>query len=539
VILWLLSLSCLAGVIWCLIHPPPRYDTTWNLLLTFSLGIWAATLYKLFRQLVRDQGSSLSIVGRIFNPSWRQGRIENPSYDKKPLDAALAVRRSSSSQPALPTEAVILWTALLAFTGLAAVRPGGATVTAEADAAGEGRPVAQLQEGSTWVKVFNDNGSGMIVSSPLVVDDRIYVAVAHQKGLDKFGVVHCLDRNTQEVLWSFDHEGDMKPVFSSPRLAEGRLFIGEGFHDDINCRLYCLDARTGKLCWPPFQTNSQTESSPCIVGGKVYFGAGNDGIYALDAATGKKLWQFPENPAQAPLLRVCASPSVAGGRLFAGSGIDRNRPQDPGETAVFCLDAGTGKLAWKVPVELPCWAAPVAAGEHVIFALGNGDVFEDARNPAGAVLCLEARSGRLVWRQDVPNGVLEKPAVDAHRVYFGSRDGHCYCLSRADGKELWKKPLGSPVVAALALDSCPSCGRAANVFAISTRGRVSCLDPYTGKIHWSYAELEPNAAHICSSPTVMVRHEPAGDRRRIYFGAAMHNLTVPALYCLEDLLPER
>jgi outer membrane protein assembly factor BamB len=377
-----------------------------------------------------------------------------------------------------------------------------------------------------------------------VAGDRIYVAAAHQRGgLDRFGVVYCLDRDTQEVLWAFDHDGAMKQVFSSPRLADGRLYIGEGFHDDPDCRLYCLDARTGRLCWPPFPTRSQTESSPCVSGGKVFFGAGNDGVYALDAATGQKRWQFPEKPDGSPLLRVCASPTVADDRLFVGSGIDRFRPQDPGETAVFALDAETGRLLWKVPTSLPCWAEPVVFADRVVFALGNGDVFQDAQEqtPAGLLLCLEARTGREVWRYDVPNGVLEKPAVDAHRIYFGARDGHCYCLSRFDGAELWKKPLDSPVVASVALDACPQCdcGRVTNVYAISTAGRVYCLDPYTGKVHWSYDGLADSAAFVCSSPTVVLTQRATGDHRHIYFGAALHNLTVPALCCLKDFLPDR
>lgn len=498
VVLWVLSLACLAGVAWCLLfQPPARFDTAWNLLLTLSLGIWTATLYRAIRPLLARGGSAMA------------------------------------------TEGVILWTALFAFTAFAAARPGGQSVVSHSGAAGEGRPTAQFQEEAYWIQTFTGNGGGMVVSSPLVAGDRIYVAAVHLKGFQQFGVLYCVDRNTRDVLWTFDNDGDMKPVYSSPRIADGWLYIGEGLHDSADCRFYCLDAQTGKPRWPAFQTSSQTESSACIHDGRLFFGAGNDGVYSLDARTGKKLWQFPENPGQSPLLRICGTPAAEGNRLFAGSGVDRNRPDDPGETAVFCLDPATGRQIWKVATNLPCWAAPVPLGEHVLFALGSGDLFTDAPKPAGAVLCLEAATGREVWRVEVPNGVLERPAHDAHRVYFGSRDGHCYCVSRSDGKELWKHDLGSPVVAAVALDGCRDCARTTSVYAVSANGRVSCLDPYTGKAHWTYSGLEQNSASVCSAITVSVRHEKEGDRRRLYFGASLNDKTVPALVCLEDLLPER
>jgi outer membrane protein assembly factor BamB len=499
VLLALLSAICLAGVVWYWLHPPPHRDTTRDLLLVLALGVWAGAVYKLGRALLRP------------------------------------------SRPAVPIESVMLWVALAAFIGFTAARPGASSATANPDAAGAGRPVARLEEADTWMRLFNEQGGGMIVSAPLVDGNRIYVAVAHQKGAEYFGALYCLNRFTQEVLWSFDNDGDMQPVFSSPRLADGRLYIGEGFHNSIDCRLYCLDARTGKLCWPPFATRGQVESSPCIHGGKVFFGGGNDGLYAADAATGKKLWQFPENPDTLPLLRVCAPAAVAAGRVFVGSGVDRNRPGDCAR-AVFALDEATGKQLWRVPVNLPCWAEPVVLGERVLFALGNGDVFSDATDekPGGAILCLEAATGREVWRYDVPNGVLEKPAVDAHRVYFGARDGHCYCLALADGAELWKQSLGMPIVASVALDSCPGdCGRVNSVYAITSAGRVNCLDPYTGQLHWSYRGLEQNEAVVCAAPTILVHQRPGGDRRYIYLGAGLQNGAVPALFCLKDFLPDR
>ena len=100
---------------------------------------------------------------------------------------------------------------------------------------GNADPVPLLK-GVVW-EFSKDQGS--FSSSPLVVGDRIYQAAFHQSGFSAFGALYCLNRsNGKELIWKFDDEGDMKPIFSTPCLEDGRLYIGEGFHQDSNCKLY-------------------------------------------------------------------------------------------------------------------------------------------------------------------------------------------------------------------------------------------------------------------------------------------------------------
>jgi outer membrane protein assembly factor BamB len=507
-VLVILSLSCLAAVGLYWLNLTEAADPTWDLLLVVSAGIWVGTLYKLWR--------------------------------------AVAYRRGAAAS-ALPIEAVILWTCLCGFVAFAAMSPGLPAALGQGDAdsissdfgptSGGDQPALAKFRSVELAPLTSQAGSGLVVSSPRVVGDRVYVSVAHKAGLDTFGAVYCLDRNSRKVLWAKDDDGGMKQMFSSPWVEDGRLYVGEGFHDDKRCKLYCLDAATGNKLWD-YQTDSQTESSPCVAGGKVFFGAGNDGVFALDAKSGSKLWQFPAAGGKKGLLRVGASPVVVGGRLYVGSGVDRNSPEDPGETAVFCLDADTGGLVWKVPVSLPAWGAPAVAGDRVYFGLGNGDVFTEADAPAGTMLCLDVKDGRKVWEVKVPGGVLEQPVVDRQNLYFGSRDGHCYCVNRYNGAEQWKASLGSPVIAAPALDHTSTSRYSGSVFVVAKSGRISCLDPATGKAFWTYHDLEKTGrAHLSSAPKVVVSSGPDGERRQIFVGAALESLSLPALCCLEDILP--
>lgn len=518
VVLWIMSLSC-AGIIglyaafWDF---PSHLDVAWGLFLTFTLGIWLATLYKTYR-------------------------------------AVVGLRRIA---PELSIEGLILWGALIGFAGLAAERGGlgrGADTSGSVSSgdakAGDG--VLHPAEFVRTVWEFRSPERGGFVSSATLHADYVFIAAAHPT--IKKGTLYCLDRRTGQKVTSFIDGGEFMQPYSSPFIADGHLYIGEGFHTDPDCKLYCLDLRDLAQQDPAkrklrvanrFTTTSQTESSPVVASGKVYFGAGNDGFYCVEAVTLQERWRFPKDPTKGRLLRFGGSAAVHDKRVYVGTGVDREQKEDKGETAIFCLDADSGELIWKIPTDLPAWGAPVVVDDRLYYGIGNGDVVTDALDatPAGAMLCLDAKTGKQLWRVDVPNGILERPAVDRHHVYFGCRDGYVYCLSRFSGKERWKTDLGSAIVTAPALAKCSDCEATAAVYVIATAGKVCCLDPGTGRVQWTF-NLEGRSAHLASSPRVEVVPTADGDRRRIYFGAALGagpNLTGQAVvYCLEDRVCER
>jgi outer membrane protein assembly factor BamB len=445
---------------------------------------------------------------------------------------------SLAMNPGRSTEGVILSAVLLGHLGVAALqwRSGGDVTGAAESGTVTGPRVAELV-GLRWD--FKAQDPGLFVSSPLVHGDRLYAAAACP-GL-KVGTLYCLDRFSGKKIWEFMGVpgSDLKNMISSPCLADGRLYLGEGFHDDPGCKLWCVDAATGSLLWH-FQTKGQTESSPTAVAGKVYFGAGNEGLYCLEAVSGKELWRYPGREYEGRLLRFGAGPTVVGDRLYAGTGIDRNTGStDPGETALFCLDAHTGKLIWKAATRLPAWGPPVFLGGEVFLGIGNGDVFDDAKEPSqGGVLCHDAKTGDEVWQVSLGNGVIDRPAVDERSVYVGCRSGHVYCLDRKEGKRRWKTALDSPVVAAPALAQW--CGQTDSVFAVASKGKVCCLDPHTGEIHWTY-NLTGQKPHLSAAPKVVVNRTAEGERRQLYFGAGIGHVVggQAVLYCLEDKLQDR
>jgi outer membrane protein assembly factor BamB len=501
IVLWVLSLCCAGMAVYCIFFgggAATLLDSPWAEMLAVWVGVWVATLYTVYLRL--------------------------------------AARPGAPAPTALPVEAVILWAMVFASANLLAAnwpRERQAVVLGAAEAAaGDARQVEPA-----WIfKPKDKDGKeilGRIISTPLVSGDRVYVAAAHQAGFDTFGAVYCLDRATgSQVLWQFDNDEKMMQVFCTPCLADGRLYIGEGFHTDSACKLFCLDAKDGAKLWE-FPTKSHTESAPTVADGKVFFGAGDDGVFCLDAKTGKELWHF-EGP------HVDTGPAVAGKRLYAGSGY--------GRLEVFCLDTETGKPVWRVPTDLPSFASPVVDGRQVFFGLGNGDFLKSDDKPAGALLCLKADDGAQLWRFDkqadeqhgVADAVHGKPAVDKHHVYFGGRDQYLYCLDRNNGRFRWRQALGSPMVASPALIQCPCCG-AGSVVASASGGLVCCLDAESGHLQWSFdmANQSGLKPQLLSTPRLLPDRDDGSGRRRIYLGGGFEKqgTWTPALYCLEDVLP--
>jgi outer membrane protein assembly factor BamB len=369
---------------------------------------------------------------------------------------------------------------------------------------------------------FEPPGEGSICSSPLIAGERVYTAVAHHGVFSSRGALYCLDRSTGQPQWRFDDSGRMKSVLSSPCIWQDRLYIGEGFHQDSGCKLYCVDAASGHKLWE-FATQGHTESSPCVVGDRVYFGAGDDGLYCLDAGNGKEVWHFPG-------VHVDAKPAVVNDRLYAGSGY--------GKLEVFCLDARSGALVWRLPVEFSAFASPRVDGERVFFGIGNGNLVASiTESPAGALLCVEARSGRELWRYAVPDGVHAQALVSGRDVYFASRDHHCYCLDAASGRLRWKRDLGSPIVTAPVPATAGRDGLKSRLYVAAGGGMIWSLDPSTGLPQGMHdLSTEANGqAQILSTPAVVIDQGELGQRWRLYVGCGLGAFPMtPVLYCLDD-----
>src|SRR5262249_15065737 len=154
--------------------------------------------------------------------------------------------------------------------------------------------------------------------------------------------------------------------------------------------------------------------------------------------------------------------------------------------------------------------------------------------------CLKASTAEVIWRYDISDGIHVRPAVDKRHVYFAARDGNCYCVDRKEGQLLWKRGLGSPIVASPYLARCICHACSTSLYVAASAGILACLDPSTGQIQWRLDDFSKFEAQILSSPVGEVRSEGSGgaELRRIYLAMGVNANSTPILYCLEDRFEE-
>lgn len=440
----------------------------------------------------------------------------------------LAWSRTEGLQVAVSTETVGLWAGVGAcvVAGMYFNIPIAGQQQVNVDNSG-----IKLQQEPVWV--FEPTEKGEVLSSPLVVGNRVFVAVHHRQGFTQYGRIYALDRDTGNVIWEFDDDGALKPIFSSPTNGGDVLYIGEGYHTDRDSKLFCIDLATGKKRWE-FATTSHTESTPATDGVHVVFGAGDDGVYCVDAKTGAKKWQYTGTNG----LHVDANILLHQGRVYAGSGTSQRRK----ENRIFCLDVTNGQEIWGEKVEYSAWGSPNTDGTNVFFPTGNGTMSVNRDPKAGLLLCRDAKSGKPVWERALPNSIVVQPAVDRETLYVGCHDGHCYAIDRSTGDIVWKVQTGSQILATVAISQHPKTKRTEVVYVQNHVGRMLALSPWNGQLMWSLefpVLTQQPYADTVTTPTV-IREEVDGKiSRRIFvglgFGLSESASPTPRVYCLRDV----
>jgi outer membrane protein assembly factor BamB len=280
-------------------------------------------------------------------------------------------------------------------------------------------------------------------------------------------------RQFHAVKWKAKTNG---PIFSSPALAEGSVYIGSA---DTN--IYSFDLQTGKQNWA-FKTGGPVNSSPAVSQGMVYFVSYDGKLYALDAKSGVKKWEFAtegERHFQAPGIHGVAprsqiifdpfdiflsSPAVDGNAVYFGSG-DGN---------IYCVDAASGKLRWKFKTGDVVHASP-AVVDGVVY-VGSWDSY---------LYALDAATGAEKWRfksgedKQMYNqvGFQSSPAVVDGVVYVGCRDAHLYAIDARTGEKKWDYFANMSWV-----NSTPALSDGKVYAGTSDSGRFFSFDTSSGKI---------------------------------------------------------
>ncbi len=302
-----------------------------------------------------------------------------------------------------------------------------------------------------------EKGARKQFTVPVLVDGKLYVGSANKH-------LYCLDEQSGDVLWKTELSDWVraKPAMTSEGLlvgtVDGKLacvsldgelkwskqisthqiyadLVAAGdsvLVNDSDLWLRRVSA-SGDVLWKRSLLNAfenedgeriftdtlsggtYYQSKPTAAKGKVYFGNAGGFLFCADAETGEEIWKFEMGAA------ISVGPAIGEGKVFAG--------QQGGERFFYAVDAETGELAWKQTIP-GGWVWGSAAYD-------DGMVYVPTVN--GHCVCLDAKTGYIVWDYPTAKSVPAEPAIDGDLVYFGSWSGSLYAFDKKTGEIVWKK----------------------------------------------------------------------------------------------------
>jgi outer membrane protein assembly factor BamB len=218
-------------------------------------------------------------------------------------------------------------------------------------------------------------------------------------------------------------EKTIGPSESSPLLLGNRLYVA-----DWDGRVWALDARTGRTVWQRTLSHSPIKGAISSTAGKLYVGSYDGKVYCLGAQKGRLLWRAKAQQRLYGRARFYSTPALAYGRVYIGSTDGK----------VYSYGATTGRLLWSHGTGGYVYASP-AVWKGLVFAGSYSKRF----------YAFDAATGDVRWTFKANGEISGSPTVVGSIVYFATLAGRTYALNARTGKQVWTYPDGkySPVVA--------------------------------------------------------------------------------------------
>ncbi len=319
---------------------------------------------------------------------------------------------------------------------------------------------------------------GLGHSSPIVWGNRLFLTTS---------IEGAVVEGAKPVKHYFDRE-----EFKHPDAVGGdRIYT---------LKVMCVDANTGRLLWEKsvyegtahdsrHRKGSYAAATPATDGRYVYAYFGSEGVYCYDF-NGKQIWKADVGKIGTLGLGVSTCPV-----LFENLVI-LQCDEDLGEKSfIVALDKKTGRQVWKTARKVQvCWSTPVlvrAANRTELVT--SGTEFIIAYDPA---------TGKELWRcKGLESYIVPTPLV-GHGLVIPSIGSHVKraIAIRAGGRGditgsdriAWKYEKGTAYVPSPIMVG-------DNVYLITDRGIMTCLDARTGKVIYEGARV-PVPATFTASP---------------------------------------
>ncbi len=149
--------------------------------------------------------------------------------------------------------------------------------------------------------------------------------------------------------------------------------------------------------------------------------------------------------------------------------------------------------------------------------MGGGVAYDDGKifvtSGFGVVICMDAKTGRDIWRKDMGMPIVNAPVVNGGRIYFSTHDNHFFALAESDGRQLWDHQGITESAGILASTNAAVVGE--TVIAPYTSGEVFALRAQNGQVGWS--DVLSRSGHVTAlSALDDIAGRPVIDRGVVY-----------------------
>jgi outer membrane protein assembly factor BamB len=260
---------------------------------------------------------------------------------------------------------------------------------------------------------------------------------------------------------------------------------GDGLYFvDRRLELVCLERASGALRWrqalhdsalaggaaPENATFTRRVSTPLVLGGTVYAGSSDGGLYAFDTATGARQWRWD---AGTPIYSAIGH---VGGDTLAFGGMD-------GSLVLF--DRGQRRVLVRVHAGGPVVSTPVLVANRLV--AGSRDY---------SLHAFDVRDTTRAWRFSYWFSWVEStPAVAGGTLFVGASDyRRVTAFDAATGRVRWAADVGgmtwgTPALGTRTVYAATASQRYAGT-VIRHDGGIVALDRRNGAVRWRYAAPE-------------------------------------------------
>ena len=309
---------------------------------------------------------------------------------------------------------------------------------------------------------------------PLLADGIIYVG-------DMNGNLYAIKLADGSILWQF---ANREQIFEAPAKR------GETIYFTSRKGLTALAEQDGRVLWNCKDVANATESSPLIVNDRIIVADTNGKVTAVNFS-GRLIWQHdiaedaPPEPPRADGLQARMRGTAARPRSAASDGTAIFQPIFD-QSRIAVIDLKAGRRRWSFETKGWIYVQPTVTEDRLFFGCQDNHLY-----------CLDKRRKTTIWAFPTKSRIETGVAYRDGSVFVGSCDGRFYRINAETGKEVWSYQTPVTKGASTAIYSAPLCTEDAVYFG-SFDGHLYCLRIVDGGLKWRIQPVK--GSEILGSP---------------------------------------